>query len=72
MNTPVGTKAPPCACRRRCTAAKVRIIGAAEGSIIATIMTNHIRHMKANIAALQGCSCGIAMSPPAMPIVRAR
>ena len=42
---PVETKGRSCSRRLRLTAANSRIMGAAEGTIIATIMMTHIANM---------------------------
>ena len=39
---PTGTSGRPAVCRRWFTVTKARIIGAAEGTIMATIITAHI------------------------------
>ena len=48
----------------RCTRACSRIMGAAEGTIIATIMIAHITNMAANSVAVQVRSAGSRTAPP--------
>jgi len=49
----------------RLTAAKVRTIGAAEGTIIATIITAHMRKSGTSCAGDQACTSGPDIFMPA-------
>ena len=65
MNTAAGTAGTPCWRRRLETALNSRIVGAADGSIIATIMTNHMptSHASPGIAiviVMPACADGAA------------
>ena len=44
--------------------ANIRIIGAAEGTIMAIIITIHMTNMAAQWAALQDCMLGMAIAVP--------
>ena len=59
--------------RLRSTRAKIRIMGAALGTIIATIITAHMAHMSRPSVALHACIAIMAPSPAPMapPVSRA-
>src|SRR6516164_2241050 len=52
-NCPVGASVPGCSLRRRLISAKSRITGLTAGTIIATIMTAHIRNTRTRSQAVQ-------------------
>ena len=52
MNAPTGADGMPSSLRRRATPSKSRIVGAADGSIIATIMTVHMPINQASVGVL--------------------
>ena len=67
----MGTKGYSRSRRFRFTIANVRIIGAAEGSIIATIISDHIRNNGTTAAMDQGAKSGPDIFIPAqqqMPV----
>ena len=55
----VGTYGLPRVVRCRLTAAKVRIMGAAEGTIIPTIIAAHIRNVSSRSVGVHSCVIGI-------------
>ena len=60
----VPTTARPLSARRLLIAAKARIIGAAEGTIMPTIMTAHMMKVRTKVPLCQACRLGMDMSMP--------
>jgi hypothetical protein len=56
MKMATGTNGRSVACRRWFTVRKARIIGAADGTIMATIITAHIANLRPNSVAVHGCT----------------
>ena len=63
---PTGTSGRAVVCRRRFTVRKARIIGAADGTIMATIITAHITKRRRTAISPHSWSSGMTM--PGMSI----